>query len=85
MVFQVEYTNKALKYLESIDSKDARRIYSKIETIKGNPLHFIEKLVSVDLWKLRIGDYRAIIRLNKSENIISVVDIGHRRNAYKNL
>ena len=83
--YRIEYTEKAIKYFESLEKKEAERLFKKIEAIKSNPLHFIEKLTGVGLWKLRIGDYRAIIRLNIAGNIISVVDIGHRRNIYKNL
>ncbi|MBS3119930.1 type II toxin-antitoxin system RelE/ParE family toxin [Candidatus Woesearchaeota archaeon] len=84
-MFTVEFTEKSLKYLESLDRKDAQRIYKKIMSTKANPLHYIEKLASVDLWKLRVGDYRVIIRLNKSKQVVTVIDIGHRRNVYKKL
>ena len=83
--FKVEYTQKALKFMESIAKKEAVRLYKKIGIIKSNPIHYIEKLTSVDLWKLRVGDFRIIIRLNRGAGVISVVDIGHRRNVYKRL
>lgn len=85
MNYNVLYTEKALKYLENLNKKEAHQIYKKIESIRGNPLHYIDKLVTVNLWKLRIGDYRAIIRLNKFKQEITVIDIGHRKNIYKNI
>ena len=85
MTYKIVYTEKAAKYLETLDKKEAQRTYSKIESIKENPLHYIEKLVSINLWKLRIGDVRAIIRFNKLEKEISVIDMGHRKNIYKKL
>jgi mRNA interferase RelE/StbE len=85
LAYAISYTEKALRYLESLDKKQMRQLYNKIESIKANPLHYIEKLVSINLWKLRIGDYRAIIRLNRPDQEIVVIDIGHRRNVYKNL
>jgi mRNA-degrading endonuclease RelE of RelBE toxin-antitoxin system len=36
------------------------------------------------LWRLRIGDYRAIIDVIVSNNKIIIVRIGHRKNVYKN-
>ena len=84
-MFEIIYSEKSLKYLEKIDKKKAIIIFHKIESIKENPLHYIERLASLDLWKLRIGDYRAIIRLDRAKNELSVIDIGHRREVYKKL
>lgn len=85
LVYQISYTEKALKYLEGLNKKEVLQIYNKIESVKNNPLHYIEKLVSVSLWKLRIGDYRAIIKLNRADKEIVIIDIGHRKSIYKNL
>ena len=85
MAYRISYTEKALKYLEHLSKKEMRQLYGKIESIKDNPLHYIEKLVSVNLWKLRVGDYRAIIKLSKLEQEIAIIDIGHRKSIYKKL
>ncbi len=84
-MFEVFYSERALKYLEKLEKKDAVLIYRKIELLKDNPIRFIEKLAGLDLWKLRVCDYRTIIRLDRAKNEIVVVDIGHRRDVYKNL
>ena len=85
LAYKILYTKKALKYLESLNRKEAQNVYRKIESIKENPLHYIAKLSSVDIWKLGIGDYRAIIRLDRAKEELTIVDIGHRKNIYKNL
>jgi len=85
LAYRISYTERVLKYLEHLEKKEMLQIYNKIESIKENPLHYIEKLVSVNLWKLRIGDYRAIIKLNRLEQEIAIIDIGHRKNIYKKL
>ncbi len=85
MAYEILYTKKALKYLESLNRKEAQNVYRKIESIKENPLHYIAKLSSINLWKLRIGDYRAIVRFDRAKEEITVVDMGHRKNIYKNL
>ncbi len=74
-----------MKYLEKLPKKEAVTIYKKIESAKENPLHFIEKLSGIELWKLRAGDYRAIIKLDRSKQELFVVDIGHRKDVYQNL
>jgi mRNA interferase RelE/StbE len=35
------------------------------------------------LMKLRVGDYRAIYRLDRKKKVITVVAVGHRRSVYK--
>lgn len=84
-MLEIAYSEKAVKYLEKMEKKDAVLIFRKVESIKDNPIHFIERLVSLNLYKLRVGDYRAIIRLDRAKNELVVVDIGHRKNGYKNL
>lgn len=84
-MFDVFYSEKSVKYLEKLERKESEIIYKKIESIKDNPARYIERLVSLDLWKLRIGDYRAIIRLDRAKNQLVVADIGHRRDIYKTL
>ena len=85
MAYDIFYTAKALRYMESIDKKQSYQLYKKIQSIKDNPLHYIGRLANVNLWKLRIGDYRAIIRFDRAKQEITVVDIGHRKNVYKNI
>ena len=84
-MFEVLYSEKALKYLEKMDRTKATIIFHKIESIKTNPIRYVGRLVSLDLWKLRVGDYTAIIRLDRAKNELVVVDIGHRRDVYKKL
>ncbi|BFD47308.1 type II toxin-antitoxin system RelE family toxin [Wolbachia endosymbiont of Dactylopius coccus] len=33
--------------------------------------------------RLRVGDYRVIYRVNQSEHIVVITEIGHRDNIYK--
>ncbi len=84
-MFEVLFTAKALRFLEKLARQDSSRIYKKLESIKANPSAFLQRLSSLNLWKLRIGDYRAIIRLDAARSELVVVDIGHRSNVYKNL
>ena len=83
MEYTISYTEKSIKYLESLDKKEAKIIFKKIESIKGNPLHYIQRLTKINLWKLKIGDYRAIIKFDRVKKEITIVDIGHRKNIYK--
>lgn len=84
-MFQIELTHEAKKDLKKLEKKRAEIILRKIYSVRKTPLHYIERLVGITLWKLRIGDYRAILQLNTKERKISVLKIGHRKKIYKQL
>jgi len=84
-MFDINITEEAEKDLKKITKKDTEIILKKIYSIKKNPLHFIERLSGVNLWKLRIGDYRVVMMIDTKNEIINVIKIGHRKNIYKSL
>ncbi len=73
----------AKKELKKLSKKTAEIILKKIYSVKESPLAYIERLKSSYLWKLRIGDYRAILYLKTKDDEIHVLKVGHRRNIYK--
>ena len=75
----------AKKNLKKLPHKVAEVILKKLYSIKDEPLNFIERLKQSPLWKLRIGDYRAILYLNTKSNEIHVLKIGHRKDIYKRI
>ena len=85
MAYVIRYTERALKYLESLDKHLAQQMYKKIKKVEENPLRSIERLATAELWKLRIGDYRAILVLDRAKEEVITVNIGHRKDIYKNL
>ena len=55
---------------ENIKSYDVKKFYSKIYE---------------DIFRLRIGDYRAVFRIIDNELLVYVIDIGSRGDIYKKL
>jgi mRNA interferase RelE/StbE len=45
---------------------------------------FVKKLKGFDLYRLRVGDYRVIMSIEKKKIIIFVLDVGHRSVIYRN-
>lgn len=76
---------RAKKDLKKFPKKIISDILKKINEIRNNPLRYIERLKGSQLWKLRMGDYRAILYLNTKDNKIHVLKIGHRKDIYKKL
>ncbi|MBI3051525.1 type II toxin-antitoxin system RelE/ParE family toxin [Candidatus Woesearchaeota archaeon] len=75
----------AKKSLRKLPREIAEMILRKLYSIKENPLGHIERLKGSQLWKLRIGDYRAIMMIDTGEKIMHIVKIGHRKDIYKRL
>jgi len=60
-----------------------KRIISALARIRIRPEAYVSKLAGDPGYKLRIGDYRVILDIDKNRLIILVIKIGHRRNIYK--
>lgn len=75
----------AKKDLKKLSKKTIEIVLKKLNSIRENPLNYIERLKGSSLWKLRVGDYRAILYSKTKNNEIHVLKIGHRKNIYKKL
>ncbi|MBS3170178.1 type II toxin-antitoxin system RelE/ParE family toxin [Candidatus Woesearchaeota archaeon] len=82
-MFQIELTDTAKKFVNKLNKKDAEIILNKIYSIRDNPFRFLKRLQGEKLWRLRIGDYRAIVDVIVSANKIIVIRIGYRKNIYE--
>jgi len=82
-MFSIIILPKAKKQLLKLEKKTIEVILKKIYSIRGEPLHYVERLKELPSWKLRIGDYRAIISINTGEKKIFIEKIGHRREIYQ--
>lgn len=83
MSYEVIWDDNVRDFLRKIHKEDAKRIIKKVNSIAEEPRHYLEALVQIKSYKLRIGDYRALIDLDDKNKILSVVLIGHRRDIYK--
>lgn len=78
----VEYTEQALEHLENLEDHVADRVINKIDEATEWTEHRLERLSGYPYYKLRAGDYRAIITWNRKEDVLIVEAVGHRRNVY---
>ena len=42
-----------------------------------------KKLTGREGWRIRIGDYRIIYEIDDARSVVTVLDIGHRRDIYR--
>jgi mRNA interferase RelE/StbE len=86
--WRIEYEKRAQKQLAKIDRSVAVRI---VRTLRqdlervGDPRGFGEAMVGnwAGFWRYRVGDYRAIVRIEDGRVIVLVVEIAHRREVYR--
>ena len=74
----------AAKELESVASKDRRRIVDRIQTLATEPRPpGIEKLSGAEKYRVRQGDYRILYTIDDAAHTVVVIKIGHRRDVYR--
>lgn len=78
----VEYTEQALGHLEDLEDHIAERVMNKVDEATEWTDHRVEKLSGFPYYKLRAGDYRAIITRDRDQDRLIVEAVGHRRNVY---
>ncbi len=81
MVYKVLLHPKANSFLENADADLQNRIRKKLHVLSHGPEKG-EKLKHSDFWRLRIGDYRAICEIDRNNNRVIILFIGHRREVY---
>jgi mRNA interferase RelE/StbE len=82
-MYEIRFSKKALEEFSKLEQDVKERIWSKLLACKENPFHFLQHLEDIEGYKLRIGDYRAIIDIDTPLKIIWVLKIGHRKNIYE--
>ena len=83
MSYTIIWSPKSEEGLAKLETRIQLRIIRKVQDLKLAPYHFIERMTDENAWKLRIGDYRAILDVKEREKEIHVIKVGHRKNVYK--
>ena len=82
-MFEIVFSDKALKQLSKIEKSIQKRIISSLDRIRIRPEAYLTKLVDDPAYKLRVGNYRVIADLDKGKLLILIIKVGHRRNVYQ--
>jgi mRNA interferase RelE/StbE len=82
MSYEVGFTEPALKELKKLEHVMQDRIVAALERIRIRPEDYVTMLVGDPRFKLRVGDYRVLIELDRTAQRILVHRIAHRKNVY---
>jgi len=85
VAFAVVFKPAAVRDLRKLPEDIRRRVAARIDALAGDPRpHGAEALQGEpDLYRLRVGDFRIIYRVEAKALVILVVRIGHRRDIYR--
>lgn len=83
MSYRVAFTKSALRRLNRVSPEARTRIGEAIAQLGNNPRPAgCVKLKGRAEWRLRVGDYRVLYRVDDAELTVTVVDVGHRSDVY---
>ena len=82
-MYKLIFEKRALEALNKLEESIKERIWNKLQLCKEDPFRFFRYLAEIGGFKLRVGDYRAIVDVDHSSKTIKVLKIGHRKNIYK--
>jgi len=81
-MYELIFDKRALRELGRLDDATKNRIWKKLQECKIEPFRFLEPLIKIRGFKLRVGDYRIILDVREEVRILNVLKVGHRKNIY---
>ena len=84
-MFEVKFDKQAEHFLSKCEKQLFDRIVEKLELLKQNPVpHDSKRVLGYELptFRIRVGKYRTLYRINYEEKIIIIVKIDKRDKVY---
>lgn len=83
--FTVKINAESSKTFSSLAKHDKIQISKRLIQLEENPYQDAKKLKDRELWRIRVGDYRIIYKIDKGILYVFVIRIGLRKDIYKHL
>lgn len=83
--YTIVFARSASKELRAFDTALALRILKRIDALAKNPRpDGVAKLEGAsDLWRIRVGEWRVVFRIDDHERIVDITSVRHRREVYR--
>ena len=85
-VYRLVIKSSAAKELEEIGQKtDRARLVACMQALAVQPKPVgAEKLSGhIDLYRIRVGNYRVVYEIDNAQIVITVIKVGHRKEIYR--
>lgn len=83
MNYEVKWHSKAEKNLAKLPRELIEHILNKIDEVQKEPFRFLEHFEGKDTYKLRLGDYRALVEVDFSNKKLYIQVFDKRSRVYK--
>lgn len=85
MPYIVEFSTSAQREFRALERANQLRIATHIDGLASNPFPSGAKKLkgSADHYRIRVGDYRVIYRIDGKRLTVLILKIGHRREVYR--
>jgi mRNA interferase RelE/StbE len=83
--YRLVISEDADKQLQQLDKPVRRRIILALAKLEDDPRpDGVKKLKgSADRWRIRVGDWRIVYRIEDGELLVLVIAVGHRSKVYR--
>ena len=86
-MYSIELSQKASKFLDKLDKYLSERIKERLNILSENPVphdaKFINREDNDKVFRLRIGDYRALYKLKEKQKVILIAKVDKRPRVYQ--
>lgn len=84
MSYRIEILRRAAKVLGASPPAEYVRVRDAIRALADDPRPAgCKKLTGRDGWRLRVGRYRVVYEIQDTVRVLTVLDVGHRRDIYR--
>lgn len=82
-MYSVEFSSTSEKQFFRLSKEIQKRIINVLERIKVRPYHFVKRKEGTPYFIARIGEHRAILDVRNEQSKIFGMELGHRKDIYK--
>ena len=84
MKYSVLILRRAQNELAALPLDTYEKLKNAISALAENPRpRGCKKLTGREGWRIRLGAYRVIYKIDEAEKLVTVLHIGHRRDVYR--
>lgn len=84
MKYEIKILRSAEREMERLPKVVHHRISNRILSFEDNPRpKGAKKLSTRHEYRLRVGNYRILYTVSDSENAVTIIAVGHRREVYR--
>ncbi len=83
--YRLQIVPAGARQLKQLSGHTQRKIRQAIRALASDPRPHAARLLSGQrgIWRLRVGDYRVLYRIDDDRLLVLVVRVAHRREVYR--